>query len=102
MLFTLAGTGAQLIHIFLTCEAESLADWLEGIGNGGSVEDEESFLEPNLRFELRSNGARQLRECPSGKCGPALNASIHARIGVFSGLFSCGQIVDRINSTERC
>lgn len=36
----------------LTYEVARLADWLDAVARGARVEPEESFLEPNLRFEL--------------------------------------------------
>jgi hypothetical protein len=45
----------------LTWELTSLAQWLESIAEGASVESEESFLEPNLRFEITQSEAKTLR-----------------------------------------
>lgn len=47
----------------LTYEAESLAGWLEGVAAEREPHAECSFLEPNLRFEVRADeaGRRLLR-----------------------------------------
>jgi len=45
----------------LTWELASLAQWLESIAAGISVEPEEDFLEPNLRFELSKTDPKRLR-----------------------------------------
>lgn len=47
----------------LTYEAAQLADWLEAVADGKEADAECSFLEPNLRFELRlaPSGQRVLR-----------------------------------------
>ena len=45
----------------LTWEVSSLAEWLESISRGESVDEEESFLEPNLSFQLTGNGTKKLR-----------------------------------------
>jgi hypothetical protein len=36
----------------LTWEVDRLSNWLEALAFGHAVEDEEDFLEPNLRFEV--------------------------------------------------
>ncbi len=36
----------------LTWEVERLSSWLDALGAGRPVEDEEYFIEPNLRFEV--------------------------------------------------
>ncbi len=45
----------------LTWEVADLAKWLESIAEGRSVDAEESFMEPNLRFELIEAGQKKLR-----------------------------------------
>lgn len=45
----------------LTWEVASLAQWLESIAEGVSAESEQSFLEPNLRFELMQSEPKTLR-----------------------------------------
>jgi hypothetical protein len=47
----------------LTYEAASLAGWLEAVASGREPDAECSFLEPNLRFEVRADeaGGRTLR-----------------------------------------
>src|SRR5438128_6537496 len=45
----------------LTWELASLAEWLESIAEGKPVALEESFLEPNLRFELSEGETKRLR-----------------------------------------
>jgi hypothetical protein len=36
----------------LTWEVERLSNWLEALASGRAVEDDEDFIEPNLRFEV--------------------------------------------------
>lgn len=45
----------------LTYEVERLAQWLEKIAAGNPTSVSESFLEPNLSFELASPSAERLR-----------------------------------------
>ena len=46
----------------LTDEVERLAEWLEAVADGQSVDVEASFLEPNLNFVLvDSDGAKKVR-----------------------------------------
>ena len=45
----------------LTWELAGLANWLEAIAVSKSVDNEESFMEPNLRFQLISAGQKKLR-----------------------------------------
>lgn len=45
----------------LTWELASLIEWLDSIADGKAVESEESFMEPNLRFELTGEESRNLR-----------------------------------------
>src|SRR4051812_43563925 len=45
----------------LTYEAAELADWFDAVHEGRASDDVLGFLEPNLRFEIRGNGARTLR-----------------------------------------
>jgi hypothetical protein len=55
------GTWTSIDPSLLTWEVSSLAEWLQSISRGESVDEEESFLEPNLSFQLTGNGARKLR-----------------------------------------
>jgi len=43
----------------LTSEVETLADWLEALGEGRGVPKELDFTEPNLTFELIEEGQRE-------------------------------------------
>lgn len=45
----------------LTWEMASLCEWLDSIAHGRSVESEESFTEPNLRFELQGANPQTVR-----------------------------------------
>jgi hypothetical protein len=36
----------------LTWEVERLSNWLEALASGRAVEEDEDFIEPNLRFEV--------------------------------------------------
>lgn len=45
----------------LTWELERLIEWLESIADGERVNAEESFTEPNLRFELIEEEPKRLR-----------------------------------------
>lgn len=42
---------------FLTYEAAALATWLDAVAEGREDDAECSFLEPNLRFEVRDDDA---------------------------------------------
>jgi hypothetical protein len=55
------GSWTSLDPSLLTWELASLHQWLTSIADGTSVESEESFMEPNLRFELSGEGSRNLR-----------------------------------------
>ena len=52
------GTWSSTDACLLTWEAAGLANWLHAIANGESVDEEESFMEPNLRFHLLENGSK--------------------------------------------
>lgn len=41
----------------LTYEVEELADWFDAIARGDHVDAEQHFIEPNLLFRLRDQGA---------------------------------------------
>ncbi len=45
----------------LTWEVVDLSKWIESIAEGQSVDTEESFMEPNLRFELIEAGQKKIR-----------------------------------------
>ena len=42
----------------LTWEVARLAEWLAAIANGNASDDEEDFIEPNLRFQILENHSR--------------------------------------------
>lgn len=52
------GTWISIDACLLTWETAGLANWLQAIANGQSVDEEESFMEPNLRFHLLDNNAK--------------------------------------------
>jgi len=45
----------------LTWELKGLSEWLDSVADANNLEIEESFLEPNLRFELNGDKAKTLR-----------------------------------------
>jgi hypothetical protein len=55
------GSWSSLDACLLTWEGVHLAEWLESVAGGKDVDSDESFLEPNLRFELLSDGLNKLR-----------------------------------------
>jgi hypothetical protein len=65
------GSWASTDPCLLTWEAANLADWFEAIADGKVVDEEQSFLEPNLRFELIENAAKKLRVYFELECRPA-------------------------------
>lgn len=54
----------------LTWEAAGLAEWFRDIADGQEVESEESFMEPNLRFEIDNDNNRKLRVYFELECRP--------------------------------
>lgn len=56
-----AGSWTSIDPSLLMWELASLAEWLGSIAEGNPVDLEESFLEPNLRFELTQSEPKKLR-----------------------------------------
>ncbi len=54
----------------LTWEVAHLSEWLESIARNEPVDSEESFMEPNLRFELRREPLAKLRVYFELECRP--------------------------------
>ena len=55
------GTWTTTDPSLLTWELVSLTEWLESIADSKRVDSEESFMEPNLRFELIEEEPKRLR-----------------------------------------
>jgi hypothetical protein len=55
------GSWTAVDPCLLTWELAGLTDWLESIADGKPVDSEESFMEPNLRFELIENEPKKLK-----------------------------------------
>ncbi len=55
------GSWTAIDPSLLTWELVGLTEWLESIVDGKRVESEESFMEPNLRFELIEEEPKKLR-----------------------------------------
>jgi hypothetical protein len=55
------GSWSSIDPSLLTWELVGLTEWLEKIADGKRVEPEESFMEPNLRFELTEEEPKKLR-----------------------------------------
>ena len=55
------GSWTAIDPSLLTRELVSLTEWLESIADGKRVDSEESFIEPNLRFELLEEEPKRLR-----------------------------------------
>jgi hypothetical protein len=67
----LRGSWSSTDPCMLTWEMASLAKWLESIADGEPVDSEESFTEPNLRFELLEDSSKKLRVYFELECRPS-------------------------------